>query len=438
MFILSEPITQGLQNHLSEFLLISRVLIQNLISDYDNNSKEKCLQILNNYIKYFKESKRKLEFINKFIEGENLETVFDCLDVEPLKEAALKVCESILFPKTKASFYFSFLKTLIREDSADKLIEEKGDANRSVFKIMSVLFAFPSGRTSKDPNFLQKFIDTFVSCYKSENQMIFSFYIMCVSLLNMEQDYLIPTTKMSVIQFGKNDEKLKRHLFLNMIKSLLNNDVDVNVRLTDTLGEKITKLHVKKNFLKFLETVILNQLKIEGKPDKTSLQIITIALKLDPVLIEKKIDTILPPIMLSKKNNDDIASVYITMLNCLLETLFKLGRGTTFLNQILPHLKLLLESKNTDQFELKMRLKDAMSQGLDCNKILSKIIEAEDVFPQKCLEKYGQLTSELMFRQSGELLLSLQKDFEEHCLLMLHEGYVSKYLLLYTLNKSIY
>lgn len=359
------------------------------------------------------------------MDGENIETLFSFLDTENHK-TVIRICENILFPMNKKSFFISFLQTLIRKDNIDELIAEKGDNIQSVLKIMSVFFTFPKGRTEKDPKFLSSFVKVFVSCFRSESQMIFAFYIMVVNSLNMNQSYLEPAMKMPAIVF-ENDEKIKRNLFLSILEALLKNEVDINVRLTDTLGEKISKVEIKKNFISFLQIVMMGQLKLEGKLDKTTLLIIKIALKLDPILIERKLDQILPSIMTAKKNNTSTLQAYKDMLNCLLEILFKLSRGITIINQILPNIKLALEAGNTEQFELKQKIKETTDNGTDYEKLKNKIITGNDLFPKECVEAYGKWTSELMFRQNKELLTLLQKDFEECCLMMLDEGFVSTY-----------
>lgn len=381
-------------------------------------------RILNNFIKYYKESKKKLEFIIKLLSGENIETIFSFLNTD-CRKAAVEVCQNILFPMNKKSFFISFLQTLIRKDNIEELIAEKGDNIQSVIKIMNTFFEFPKNRSDTEPKFLHNFIDVFVGSFQKENQIVFAFYIMVANVLNMEQNFIVPAMTLSPILEG-DDVKIKRILLLNMLEVLLKNEVDINVRLTDTFGEKISKVEIKKNFTSFLQAVMMGQLKLEGKLDKTTLQIIKTALKLDPVLIEQKIDLILPPLMTARKNSSNIAESYIETINCLLEILFKLSRGTVFINQILPSVKTILEACNTEQFELKQKVKEAKENGFNCEKIESKIITCSDLFPQECVNLYGKMTSELMFRQNKELLESLQKDLDLHCLMMLEEGFVSK------------
>lgn len=407
---------------IDEFLHISTILLQYLRNEGNFTQSEK---ILNNFVKYYKECKKKLEFVVKFLEGENIETVFSFLDTEN-HESVIHVCENILFPMNKKSFFISFLQTLIRKDNIDELIAEKGDNIQFVVKVMSAFFMFPKGRTDKNPKFLSNFVDIFVSCFRNESQMIFAFYIMVVDSLNMNQNYLNPAMKMPGIVF-ENDGKVKRSLYLSILESLHKYEVDLNIRLTDSFGEKISKVEIKKNFISFLQNVMMGQLKLEGKLDKTTLQIIKTALKLDPILLEKKFDQILPPIMTAKKHNTSTHESYKDMLNCLFEILFKLSRGITFINQILPNIKLTLEAGNTEQFELKQQIKDSTVGDTDLEKLRNKIITGNDLFPKECVETFGKWSSELMFRQNKELLTLLQKDFEEHCLMMLEEGFVSTY-----------
>lgn len=382
-------------------------------------------KILNNFVKYYRESKKKLEFIIKLLNGENLETIFSFLDTE-CRKSAVELCQNILFPINKRTFFISVLQTLIRKDNIEELIAEKGDNIQSVIKIMNTFFEFPKNRFEKDTKFLHNFIDVFVSSFQKENQIVFAFYIMVANVLNMEQSFIVPAMNLPSI-LEDNDAKTKRTLFLNMLEVLLKNEIDINVRLTDTFGEKISKVEIKKNFTSFLQAVMMGQLKLEGKLDKTTLQIIKTALKLDPVLIEQKIDSILPPIMTAKKNSSHIQESYTETINCLLEILFKLSRGTLFINQILPSVKNILEAGNTEQFELKQKAKEAKENSVDFGKFESKIVTGSDLFSEESVALYGKMTSELMFRQNKELLESLQKDFEVHCLMMLEEGFVSTY-----------
>ncbi|CAH0697754.1 unnamed protein product [Spodoptera exigua] len=418
-FLENPKIAPQLSLQTDEYLTITITLLQHLKND---NNMQMSQKILNNFIKYYRESKKKLDFITKLLNGENLETIFSFLDTD-CRKTAIDVCQNVLFPINKKSYFISFLQTLIRKDNLDELIAEKGDNIQSVIKIMNTFFEFPKNRSENDTKFLHNFIDVFVSSFQKENQIIFAFYIMVANVLNMEQSFIVPAMNLpSILQ---DDAKTKRVLFLNMLEVLLRNEIDINVRLTDTFGAKISKVEIKKNFTSFLQALMMGQLKLEGKLDKTTLQIIKIALKLDPVLIEQKIDTILPPIMTAKKNSTSLLESYIETINCLLEILFKLSRGTTFLNQILPSVKKILEDDNTEQFELKQKVLEAKQNGVDCEKMEGKIILGSDLFPQECVTLYGKLTSELMFRQNKELLELLQKDFEVHCLMMLEEGFVS-------------
>ncbi|XP_072933977.1 uncharacterized protein [Epargyreus clarus] len=419
-FLENDKISPQLCSEIDNYLFIITTLLQHLRNENDKNLTER---IFNNVVKYYRESKKKLEFIIKLLDGENLETMFSYLETE-CRGNVINFCQNVLFPITKKSFYASFLSNLIRKDNIDELIAEKGDNIQSVIKIMSAFFTFPKGRTGKDQQFLSDFINIFVSCFHSESQLIFAFYIMAASALNMTQSYMNPAMKMPPIMFDESDDKIKRNMFLNMLEVLHQNEVDVSIRLTDTLGEKIAKVEIKKNFTSFLQAVMMGQLKLEGKPDKTSLLIIKTALKLDPSVIEQKINQILPHLMTVKKSSSVLPS-YIDTINCLLQILFKLSRGMDFITQILPHLKIGLEASNVEQFELKQKIAECVKNGEDCEKLKNKMLSGEDIFPKECVEMYGRLTSELMFRQNKDLLLSLQKDFEENCLMMLEEGFVS-------------
>ncbi|XP_063898418.1 uncharacterized protein LOC110381489 [Helicoverpa armigera] len=427
-FLENPKITSQLSLQIDNYLTIAITLLQFLRND--NTNSQLSQKILNNFIKYYRESKKKLEFIMKLLSGENLETVFSFLDTECRKDA-IDVCQNILFPINKRTYFISFLQTLIRKDNLEELIAEKGDNIQSVIKIMNTFFEFPKNRSDSDLKFLHNFIDVFVSSFQKENQIVFAFYIMVANVLNMEQSFIVPAMNLPSILEG-DDAKTKRTLFLNMLEVLHKNEVDINVRLTDTFGEKISKVEIKKNFTSFLQAVMMGQLKLEGKLDKTTLQIIKMALKLDPVLIEQKIDLILPPIMTAKKTSASIIESYTETMNCLLEILFKLSRGTLFITQILPSVKTLLEASNTEQFELKQKVKEAKASGVDCEKLENKIINGADLFPGASVALFGKLTSELMFRQNKELLESLQKDIEVHCLMMLEEGFVSPSIIVLT------
>lgn len=422
-FIEHEKISKQVTEHIRENLIISVTLLQTLSAQTDDLMEVNVLihRILKNLVKHYKESKKKLDFIVNLLNGKNLETIFSLLHTDN-HNSVIEVCQNIMFPVNKKSFFVSFLQTLIRKDNIDDLVAEKGDNIQSVLKIMSAFFEFPNNRSSKDYNFLSNFVDVFVSCFQGEHQLIFAFYIMVCNSLNMPQNYLTPNTTMPPIIFEENDDKIKRSIFLRLLTILLQNEVDITTRLTDTFGEKISKVETRKNFSTFIQGVLMGLLKLDGKPDKTTMNIINTALKLDPMLIEQKMDQILPPIMAAKKNNLAIMETYTSMLKCLLQTLFKLSRGTLFITQILPNVKSILETSNTEQFDL-IQKKD------DSEKIKSKIITGNDVMPIECVNMYGKWTSELMFRQNSELLVSLQKDFEIHCLMMLEEGFVSKYLL---------
>ncbi|XP_061725281.1 uncharacterized protein LOC133531165 [Cydia pomonella] len=415
---LAKQVTENIDENLFVSIALLRLLRNTVIKDV-NKVNILTTRILTHLTKHYKESKKKLEFIIKLLDGENLETIFSLLDTEN-RNLVIELCQNILFPMNKKTFFISFLQTLVRKDNIDELIAEKGDNIQSVLKIMNTFFEFPKGRTSKDFNFLCNFVDVFVSCFKGEHQLIFALYIITTSSLNMTQKYLNPNMILSSIVFEENDDKIKRNIFLKFLDILLKNEVDISVRLTDTFGEKISKVEIKKNFTGFLQSIMMGLLKLEGKPDKTTMNIINVALQLDPILIEQKLDTILPPIMAAKKNNSSTMETYTSMVKCLLHTLFKLSRGTLFITQILPNVKLILEACNPEQFELIQKSKED-----DSEKIKSKIITSNDIIPQECVEMYGRWTSELMFRQNSELLVTLHKDFQVHCLMMLEEGYVS-------------
>ncbi|CAG5059869.1 unnamed protein product [Parnassius apollo] len=430
LFLENEKLLTCLRHQIDDYLFITTTLLQNLRND-ETGKNIFCQKLLHNLIQYYRECKKKLEFIVKLLDGENLETLFSYLDSE-YRSTVLNVCQNILFPISKKAFFASFLQNLIRKDNIDELTAEKGDNIQSVIKILSVFFMFPKGRTGKDQKFLTDFVDVFVTCFRTESPIIFAFYIMAVNSLNMVQNYLNPAMKMPPITFEVNDEKIKRNIFLKMLNSLLENEIDISVKLTDTLGEKITRVEIKKNFLTFLQATMMSLLKLEGKPDKTTIQIIKAALKLDPSIIEQKLDLILPAIMTAKKNSSSVLESYIEMLNCLIETLFKLSRGTLFINQILSHIKLSLEALNVEQFELTQKLKNNLDNLDSQEKIKNKIITGYDIFPEECVEMYGKWTSELMFRQNKGLLTSLQKDLEENCLMMLEEGFVSPSIIILT------
>lgn len=423
-FLENLKISQQFGQQIDDCLAITVTLLQILKSD-ENNNVIYSRKLLNNILRYYKESKKKFEFIIKFLKGENLETVFSYLDTE-CRDTVIDVCQNILFPLYKKTFFISYLKTLIRKDNIEELIQEKGDNIQSVLKIMNRFFNFPEHGTEMDPTFLKNFIDVFVTCFRKENQVIFAFYIMVTNVLKMKQDYIIPSTDMKPITFEANDEKAKRNIFFNMLEIILKNEIDITIKLTDTFGEKLSKVQTKKNFMSFLQVVMMGQLKLEGKLDKATLQIIKTALKLDPSLVEQKMEEIVPPIMASKKSTNIMES-YKDMLYCLLEILFKLSRGSQFLSQILPSVKKHLETGNTEQSKLVEEIKANAENGTDSEKLRNKLITGNDVFPQECVEVFGKLTTDLMFRQNRDVLEIMQKDFEEYCLLEMEEGSVSKY-----------
>lgn len=376
-------------------------------------------RIFNGLIKYYKESKKKLLVIDKMLKDDSLETLFDYLDNAECRHDVLNVCQTILFPMSKKSFFTAYFRTLLQKESLDDLLEEKGDNIQAVLKTMEAFFAFPSGRTKNDHRFLKYFVDAFVNSFKTESHLIFAFYIMVSNSLSIEQSYISPAMNMPSIQFEKNNEKVKRNLFLHMLKFLLDNEVDLSTKLTETLSGN--KGHIKKNFTSFLQAVLVTQLKLEGKPDKTTLEIIITSLKLDPMLIESRLDRILPPLMVAKKT-EKTSKMFISMMNCLLEILFKLGKGITFVNQMLPHLRTALETVDDTQIALRNEVKLGHVNEVDTNEIKTKLLVGTDLLPKKCVEMFGKLSSELMFRQNSEFLMSLQKDLEEYCLSPLENG----------------
>lgn len=416
-------------NNLPEnFLFITKSLLQSLQATCSENPQI-IRDILNHILNYYKESKRKVEFINNLVSGECIEEIFNYLNTE-CHDAVINLCQNILFPPSRRQAFTQFLNYMIINDNVDEITSDKSENMQALVKVMKSFFTFPNGRIEGDHAFLSNFISTFIACFKSESQLIFAFFIMVTSTLNMPQNYIIPAMKIPPIMFDENNDKIKRIIFLSMLNALLKYEVDITVRLTDAMAEKISKVQVKKTFMSFLQTVMLGQLKLEGKLDKTTLNIIKTAIKLDPSLVEQKMDQILPHIMTAKKNNNEFLQCYTEMMNFLLETLFKLSRGTAFFTQMIPHLKLSLEASNIEQFELKQKLNEAVNNNINGDKIKGKIITGKDIFPLNCVETYGKLTSELLFRQNKDLLVSLQKDFEENCLMMLEEGFVSMYYVL--------
>ncbi|XP_037875819.1 uncharacterized protein LOC101739009 [Bombyx mori] len=418
-FLGNTRITPQLNQHIDEYLKISITVLLCLKHEEQLNVTF-VKQLISNIIKYYKECKKKLEFIIKFISEDHLETLFSFLGTECSSDI-IELCQNVMFPITRKSCYISYLQTLIRKDNINELMLEKGDNIQSVLKIMSALFDVTKGE--KDHKFIRDFIEIFISCFHSESQVVFAFCIMIVNFLGMPQDFIKPAMSLEIVKFEGNAEKIRRNLFLNILEILLLNEVDISIRLTDTFGEKISKVEIKKNFMSFLQAVMMGQLKLDGKPDKATMNIIKTALKLDPTLIEQKLTVILPPIMTAKKHN--AYKCYVDMLSCLMEMLFKLSRGIPFLSQILPYIKNNLEDSNTEQFELKQSVTACLENGTDCENLMKKIINGNDIFPEECVESYGKYTSELMFRQNKEVLELLQKDFEEHCLMMLEEGFVS-------------
>ncbi|CAH2242549.1 jg8121 [Pararge aegeria aegeria] len=422
LFLTNKKYTVQFNDLPDNFLFITKTVLKTLHSVRSQNV-QKINAVLNNVSSFYNETRKKLEFLANIIYGECLEQIFGYLNTE-CHDAVMNLCENIFFPSNNKQSFLHFFNQMIKNDNVDDIASDKSESMQSVVKIMRAFFTFPDGRVDADHSFLIDFITTFVSCFRSDNQIVFVFYVIATTTLNMPQNYLIPAMKMPPVMFEENNDKIKRNIFLKMLESLLNYEVDITIRLTDTCGERQSKVEVKKTFITFLQTVMLGQLKMEGKLDKATLRIIKTALKLDPSLVEQKMDQILPHIMTARKNNSDFLECYTDMVNFLLETLFKLSRGTVFVNQMIPHLKASLEANNIEQFELKQKLNETTNTNLK-KKITSKIISGKDIFPLDCIVTYGRLTSDLLFRQNKDLLLSLQKDFEENCLMMLEEGFVS-------------
>lgn len=364
-------------------------------------------KLLDNIVKYYRDCKKKIEFIIKFIEEKNLETIFSFLNTES-KDKVVNVCQYILFPLNKRTFFAKYLNNLIRKDDIAHLLQQKNDNIESVVKIMNVFI-----NSKGNQQFLLDFIKVFACCFKLESQVLFAFYIIVVNCLDITQNYIKTATTFTPILFEGNEVKIKRHIFLVMLEVLLENEVDISVHLRDTLndGSKETK----KTFLLLLQDVMLGILK-KRKPDITTLNILKTALKLDPSLVDKAMVQILPPIMVSKKNSMT-EETYVETINILLQTLFKLSKGINFIHDILPHLRVVLENMDDDQDKFN---ESVISNG-DCDKIKNKIVTVTDILPENCIQFYGKLTSELMFRQNKDLLLLLQKDLED-CLRSLEEN----------------
>ncbi|XP_022121772.2 uncharacterized protein LOC110997770 [Pieris rapae] len=408
-FIENSKLAAQLSIQINDYLSITMTLLQHLATETTNILL--INKLLDNIIRYYKECKKKFEFIIKFIEEENLETIFFFLNTES-KEKVIDVCQNILFPINKRTFYARYLNNLIRKDDLTHLLQANNDNIESVIKIINVFI-----NSKGNQQFLCDFTKIFVCCFKTESQLLFAFYIVAVNCLNVKQGYIKTATKFKPILFEGNDVKIKRNVFLNMLEVLLENDVDVNVHLRDTLNEQSKE--TKKTFLLFLQDVILGTIK-ERKPDKATLNIIKIALKLDPTLVDKAMFQILPQIMVAKKSSS-LQDTYVETMNILLQTLFKLSKGINFIHNILPHLKTHLENVDEDQENLKEKLNESIMSNADGDKFKSKIVTSLDIFPENCLELYGKLTSELMFRQNKDLLILLEKDLEE-CLSSLEEN----------------
>ncbi|XP_038217221.1 uncharacterized protein LOC119836076 [Zerene cesonia] len=404
-FIENPKISQQLSAQMEDYLSITMTVLQHL-----SNSEQYVLlvdKLFCHITKYYKECRKKFEFILKILEEDKLDTIFSFLNTNNEK-SALSLCQNVLFPLNKRSLFARYLNNLIRKDNHP--LEEKNDNVDSVIKIMETFLTFPNRCSDKEPNFLSHFIKVFVSCFKNESQIVFAFYIIVVNCLNITQSYISTVTKLTTIKFEENDDKIKRNIFLNMLEALLEYEVDISVHLRDTLNEHAKE--TKKIFLLFLQEVITGTLKTEGKPDKTSLKIIQTSLKLDPGLINQKMIQLLAPIMVAKKGSS-VLETYADTMMILLKTLFKLSKGIDFVHQMLPHLKSFLEKSNSKQKELIDELNLTMDYDGCCENLRSKIVNGYDIMPSNCVEIYGKLTSELMFRQNKELLLLLQKDLEE-------------------------
>ncbi|XP_047509151.1 uncharacterized protein LOC125052385 [Pieris napi] len=408
-FIENSKLSAQLSIQINDYLSITMTLLQHLATETTNVLL--INKLLDNIVRYYKDCKKKFEFIVKFIEEENLETIFSFLNTES-KEKVVDVCQNILFPINKRTFYARYLNNLIRKDDLTHLLLAKNDNIESVMKIINVFI-----NSKGNQQFLCDFAKIFVCCFKTESQLLFAFYIVAVNCLNVKQAYIKTATKFKPILFEGNEVKIKRSIFLNMLEVLLENDVDVNVHLRDTLNEQSKE--TKKTFLLFLQDVILATIK-ERKPDKATLNIIKIALKLDPTLVDKTMFQILPQIMVAKKSSS-LQDIYVETMNILLQTLFKLSKGINFVHNILPHLKTHLENVDEDQENFKEKLNESIMSNSDCDKFKSKIVTCFDILPENCLELYGKLTSELMFRQNKDLLLLLKKDLED-CLSSLEEN----------------
>ncbi|XP_045507650.1 uncharacterized protein LOC123703626 [Colias croceus] len=404
-FIENPKISQQLSAQVEDYLTITMTVLQHLSNSEQNTTT--IDKIFNHITKYYKECRKKFEFVLKILTEDKLETIFSFLNTNNEK-CVLNLCQNILFPLNKRSFFARYLNNLIRKDNT--LLEEKNDNIESVIKIMDTFLTFPNGRSNKEPKFLSDFINVFVNCFKNESQIVFAFYIIVVNCLDMTQSYINTVTKLTSITFEENGDKIKRSIFLNMLEALLKYEVDISVHLRDTLNEKSKE--TKKIFLLFLQEVITGTLKMEGKPDKTSLKIIQTSLKLDPGLIDQKMIQLLAPIMVAKKGAN-ILETYADTILILLQTLFKLSKGIDFVHQMLPHLKSCLEKNDSKQEELKDKLNQSMDNDEFCEKLRNKIVNGYDIMPVNCVEMYGKLTSELMFRQNKDLLLLLQSDLEE-------------------------
>ncbi|KPJ17215.1 hypothetical protein RR48_01564 [Papilio machaon] len=77
-FLENDKISATLQNQIDDYLFIIITLLQNLRNEVGKNIL--IQKLFTNLSKYYKECKKKLKFIIKFLDGENLETIFGYLD----------------------------------------------------------------------------------------------------------------------------------------------------------------------------------------------------------------------------------------------------------------------------------------------------------------------------------------------------------------------
>ncbi|VVC96232.1 unnamed protein product, partial [Leptidea sinapis] len=394
-FLENSKIRTQLIIYIKDFIDISVTLLQHLAQP-DSTNSALIDRLLKNISQYYKDCKKKLEFTILFLDGDILETIFGYLGTENEK-TTLSLCQSILFPMNKKSYFAGYLNNLIRKADLSQLIEESGSNIVFVLKIMDAFLKFPEGRTNTDESFLKNFISVFVYSYSNESQLIFAFYIMLCNCLDLKQNYVNSAMKLTPIEFDS--DKIKRGIFLHMLEVLVKNEIDISIQLRDTINDRSAE--TIKTFLLFLQDVLFNNIKVGKKVNKMTLNLITTALKLDPTLVEQVTIQILPLLMVAKKNSSTM-SLYIEMINLLLKTMFKLGRGLHFIHEMLPHLKNTLDL-NQSEHEL----------------------DGSDLLPDDCVDIYGRLTSELLFRQNKDLLLLFQEDLEEYCLKHLQIGNIN-------------